>query len=172
MNVIFDIEIARTIEEVGGWGAKDKMGISVVGAYIYKTDEYRIYDSNNISEFEHLVNQSNIVSFKGLQFDMEVLKYHGNFQPKKHFDILSVIKKKTSGFKGKGVMSLDSICRETLGIQKDGSGAMAPILWQQGKIGQLCTYLLKDVKMTKELFDFINKYGYVILGNKEIVRLK
>lgn len=172
MNVVFDLEIAKTVEEVGGWKHTDKMGISTLVAYIYQLDEYRVYDKNNIAEFGILVRDSNLISFNGLKFDMKVLKPYGTFLPKKHFDILHEIKQKTGGFKGKGVMSLDAICRETLGIEKDMSGAMAPILWQQGKIGQLCTYNIKDVKMTRDLFNFIQKYKYVILGNGERVKLK
>lgn len=72
----------------------------------------------------------------------------------------------------KGVFSLNGLAGGTFGSQKSGSGAHAPILYQQGEYDQLLEYNLQDVRLTKKLYDFIQTYGYVIDGNgmKQIMR--
>jgi len=70
-----------------------------------------------------------------------------------------------------GSFSLDGLAEGTFGLHKTGHGANAPILYQQGKIGELLEYNLNDVRLTKRLFDFIQKYGFVVDRAGRVVRV-
>jgi hypothetical protein len=37
-------------------------------------------------------------------------------------------------------------------LAKSGNGALAPILWQRGQVGEVIDYCLNDVHITHELF--------------------
>lgn len=57
---------------------------------------------------------------------------------------------------------LDAVCETNFGMRKTGNGALAPILWQQGKRGQVIDYCLQDVKMERTLLDLIRDRGEVV----------
>ena len=42
--VYFDLETRRTANDVGGWGNKHKMGISIAVTFSTKNNEYRIFE--------------------------------------------------------------------------------------------------------------------------------
>jgi hypothetical protein len=46
--------------------------------------------------------------------------------------------------------------------QKIEDGALAPVLWQQGKIGQLINYCAHDVWLTASLIKIAKKQNYLI----------
>ena len=60
----------------------------------------------------------------------------------------------------------------TLNHTKNGEGADAPMLFQQGRIVELFQYNLQDVRITKELFNFIQKYKYLVTGSYDIIQFK
>ena len=47
-------------------------------------------------------------------------------------------------------------------MKKTGYGGNAPVLWQQGKIGQVIDYCLNDVYLTTLLYFKIMSQGYII----------
>jgi len=63
-----------------------------------------------------------------------------------------------------GTLSLDSIAFSTLGRGKTGHGAHAPELIAKKKWAEVFAYNLQDVRLTKELFEFIKKYHYILDG--------
>lgn len=58
-----------------------------------------------------------------------------------------------------GGYGLDAMCATNFGSKKSGNGALAPVLWQKGQIGEVIDYCLNDVRLTKQLFDKILKDG-------------
>lgn len=63
-----------------------------------------------------------------------------------------------------GYFGLDAVARQTLGLDmgKTGHGAHAPVLFQEGRLAKLMEYNLQDVKLTRDLFRFARKHGYVL----------
>jgi len=57
---------------------------------------------------------------------------------------------------------LDGLAEGTFGLHKSGTGAHAPVLYQEGKYAELFAYNLQDVRLTKKLFEFIKEYGFVV----------
>ena len=72
----------------------------------------------------------------------------------------------------KGVFALHDVTKATLNHTKNGEGADAPMLFQQGRIVELFQYNLQDVRITKELFNFIQKYKYLVTGSYDIIQFK
>lgn len=61
-----------------------------------------------------------------------------------------------------GSFSLDGLAEGTLMLKKTGHGAHAPALYQEQKFDELLAYNLNDVRLTRKLFDFARKYGYLV----------
>ncbi len=61
-----------------------------------------------------------------------------------------------------GSLSLDGIAQGTLGKAKTGLGAKAPLLFNQGIFSELYAYCLEDVRLTRQLFEFAVRNGYLV----------
>lgn len=59
-------------------------------------------------------------------------------------------------------LSLDGIAQGTLGKAKTGLGAKAPLLFNQGIFSELYAYCLEDVRLTRQLFEFAIRNGYLV----------
>lgn len=179
---VYDLEIKNNIEDIpGGWNNHAAMGISCLGLYDYVEDRYLIYDDHTKKEFleKYFMNPDVIlISFNGLKFDDIVVLTNWLVNPDPNsyrkcgeYDILDSVWR-TLGRNNfhKGV-SLGALCEATLHISKSGSGEFAPKLYKEGRIGELVTYCMHDVWMTKRLFEFIRIHGFVIsptLGRIEV----
>lgn len=171
--IIYDCEIVKAIqgknearkkgiEYCGGWKDFQGMGISCIGVYDYKENTYHVYCEDNLLEFQDLIDKRTwIVGFNSLSFDNLLCQANEITIPiEKSYDILVEVWKaaglgSTFRFPTHTGYGLDALCNANAIRGKTGSGARAPILWQQGKIGQVIDYCLNDVKMTKELMDLI-----------------
>ena len=103
---------------------------------------------------------------------MPVLKKHFDFDlfsiPR--FDILDEIEL----LLGRRV-GLDILAKANLGFGKNGRSLEASGLYRDGKMEELKNYCLNDVKITKELYELIQKQGYLLIPQKnseETVRLE
>lgn len=148
------------IEYCDGWRDFANMGISVIGAYDYEDDRYRVFLADNFDEFQTLVDQRKvIIGFNSLAFDNHLCEANDiNVPDSKSWDLL------VETWKGAGLgpafqypshagYGLNAVAGANIGQHKSGHGALAPVLWQQGKIGQVVDYCLQDVALTKKLFD-------------------
>jgi DEAD/DEAH box helicase domain-containing protein len=168
--VVYDLEIAKSVEDVGGWDnvRKGQAGISFAVSYSYKDAHYRVFGPDNLVKLkEQLEAAGLVVGFNHMNFDNTVLGnvLNAPLNIPMNYDILRQIQKSTGAFcKG---YKLEQVCERTLGenYKKDGDGAMAPVLYKDSKYGELISYCMKDVYLTKQLFDFIHKHGYILDAN-------
>lgn len=180
--VVYDIEIEKAvpdrrdqiiprIEYCQGWTDFQGMGIAVVTAYEYEHDRYRVFFADNLREFDKLQKSARmLVGFNSSRFDDLVLACNGVvIDPAKELDLLVEI------WKGAGIAvpreredfipklhggySLDKVAYINTGHHKTGSGAAAPVLWQQGKRGQVVDYGLSDCWLTKLVMDRVLEHG-------------
>jgi hypothetical protein len=70
-----------------------------------------------------------------------------------------------------GTFGLDGLCQGTLGMGKTGRGSEAPLLYREKKYSELLSYNLHDVRLTRKLFDFIRRFGFVLDREKRVVTL-
>lgn len=181
--LIYDVEIRKAILGKGetpkpgvsyckGWKDFAGMEISVIGAYDYEEHRYRVFCEDNIEEFVKLArNRSPLVGFNNVRFDnnllganrVDVFDANATF-----YDLLIEIwcgaglVPTWQGFETHGGYDLNAICVANFGHGKTGNGALAPVLWQQGKIGAVIDYCLEDVRLTKMLLDRVIERGWII----------
>ena len=164
--IVIDIETQHSFREVNY--DYSKLKISVVGLYNYTTDRYQAFRENNLNDlFKIMEHASQIIGFNIKKFDLAVLApyYLGNLKQFEIVDILELVEK-SLGFR----LSLDSIARTTLGVKKSGHGFLAINYFQEGDWEKLEGYCLDDVKITKDLYDFLKKNGKLMYQAKSGVR--
>ena len=100
-----------------------------------------------------------IIGFNIKNFDFQVLKPYLNFDTTKlpYLDILEEVEK-LIGHR----VRLDNLAQMNLGVGKNGDGLEALKLWKLGRIEDLKKYCVNDVKITKELYDYVTKYGKLL----------
>lgn len=173
--LIYDIEIVKAIplknkprvdgvEYCDGWTDHANMGISVIGAYDYVEERARVFMEDNLEEFRHLAASRLMVSFNGINFDNKVIRECWGIEIPNNFDLLQEIWK-SAGLgprfnpKTHGGYGLDKCCEKNFATRKTGSGALAPVLWQQKRYAEVIDYCLNDVYLTKQLNDLILNTG-------------
>ena len=161
---VFDIETQKSAEEVGGWYRADLMGISCAVLYDSEKDHYFEFLDEAVNELiEHLRKCDLVVGFNVKRFDFRVLGGYSdfNFDSLPTLDILEEIHNRL-GYR----LSLDHLARVTLGKEKTANGLQALQWWKQGRIREIIDYCKKDVEITRDLFLYGRKNGYLLFMNK------
>ncbi len=166
--VVFDVETKKAFDEVGGY-YPEKLGVSVSGVWYDGT--LRAFREEEFSEmFKIFESADRIVGFNSIDFDMATLKpyYVGDLLKLPNFDILQKVEAKV-GYRVK----LDALAKETLGVQKGGSGLDALTYYKERDWEKLTKYCLQDVTITKELYEYGKENGELKFKNKwnELVRV-
>lgn len=177
---VFDAEIKKRIEDCSkGWQSHDEMGISVLVIFDYATMRYRIYDDKNAPEAVALLHSYDlIVGFNTVGFDWKLINATWGQvvgeRKSEDYDILreiwlakglnpNIFQPSTHGG-----YKLDDVAFDTIGMRKTGNGAIAPLLYQDGRLAELTDYCIEDVRIERTLFEFIVQHGYVVRGNSVI----
>jgi len=181
--LIYDIEIKKCIqgrhephrhdgmEYCEGWHDHANMGISVIGAYDYVEDRTRVFCDDNIADFLDLCDDRDVlVGFNSIPFDNATIAATLNIPPFSEAKCYDLLREMWSAAglprafdsKTHGGYGLDATCEKNFGSRKSGNGEMAPVLWQQGKVGKVIDYCLNDIRMTKQLFDRVLIDGTLI----------
>jgi hypothetical protein len=187
--IIYDCEIQKCIPgkdgRVGGYNYCDgwqdflNMGISCICAYDYMEDCYRIFFSDNMRDFQILArSREHVIGFNSVSFDDNLCRANGIIDFDTDYDLLCEVRI-ASGQPPhyipnitRGGYSLGAIAETNLGVSKSGSGELAPKLWQQGKIGAVVDYCLRDVQLTKRLFDMAQADQLVDPTNGQPLKLR
>jgi len=160
----FDLETQRLAEEVGGWGNKHLMRLSVGVVYDSQDDRFYHYQEADIHALiEHLKKLDLIVGFNVKSFDFGVLTGYSSFD----FNSLPTLDLLEDVFSCLGFrLSLDHLGQKTLGTPKSGDGLLAVQWFREGKFESLSEYCRQDVEITKSLFEFGQKNGHVLFESK------
>jgi len=198
-KIVLDIETQKMFNEISDGTKPWLLKMSVAVTYSYNNDEYKFWTYTNQDELLQYLNGNVVIGFNSINFDSPVLlgenhklDENGNSSNGKYswtnYDIFIEIKKrlyrtvnkpiqetfsamkKNFNIHEKGVYKLDSIAIATLGKGKNGSGGNAVELFRQKKIIELFEYNLQDVRVTKQLYDFLKTYKYIINGNFDIIK--
>lgn len=173
--IIYDLEIQQLIpspkvnnlsgfDYCEGWHDHFGMGFACAVTFDTARNEYRIFDEFMLDDLKSAFKRTDVIAgFNILNFDNKVLApYEFEIPGAKCYDLLVEIAKAAGtpdDYKGLG---LGAVCEANFKTAKTGSGADAPILYQQKRFGELFDYCLADVRLTKKLLDRIMEIGHVI----------
>lgn len=150
--IVLDIETQKSFDEVGGFRNLEALKVSLVGTYLYKTNDYRCFLETEIGELEKLLMEKPlVVGFNTRRFDFPVLKPYLKFNPDT-LPQLDVMEEMTKVLGHR--VSLDSVASATLGAKKSGSGLDAIRYFREGDFESLKKYCLDDVRLTRELYEY------------------
>lgn len=112
---------------------------------------------------EHLNRLELVIGFNVKRFDYQVLTGYSKSDFKKlpTLDILEEVHARL-GYR----LSLDHLAGVTLGTQKTADGLQALRWWKQGRIREIIEYCRHDVEITRDLYLFGRKNGYLLFRNK------
>ena len=169
-DIVFDIETQRSFQEVGGSENMAKLGISVLGAYFYVDSSYRAFEEHELPEFEKLIRElahkkhGRVIGFNIAHFDLPVLQPYIPWNLKElPFVELMHDFKASAGFS----ISLDNLSQNTLNAQKSAGGLEAIRWYKEGKMEEIKKYCLKDVELTKNLYEHGARVGEVYFFSRD-----
>lgn len=184
-TLVYDIEVLKVPCEVtGGWGNPEGMLFGTAVVYEYDTDLYSFFGPAQKDDLIRYLTGNTVISFNGIKFDNSVLlgnNYAESDANTTHWsdvDILLEVVRSKFGVGSvqeaeervgrytahDGSIRLDALARGTLGLHKTGHGAKAPELIRENRWAEVFAYNLNDVRLIRKLYDFIQKYGYLIDG--------
>jgi DEAD/DEAH box helicase domain-containing protein len=161
---VFDLETQRSAQEVGGWDRVDRMLISCVVLYDSKEGVFFEFLESQIPRFvEHLKKLDMVIGFNIRRFDYTVLSAYTDydFSMLPTVDLLEDVHRRL-GYR----LSLDHLARITLETEKSADGLQALKWWKEGRIREIIDYCKQDVAITRDLFLYGRKHGYLLFTNK------
>jgi DEAD/DEAH box helicase domain-containing protein len=164
--VVFDLETQFLADEVGGWDRASAMKLSVAVLWSVKERAFRQYVEAQVPELiERLKRADLVVGFNHVKFDYAVLSGYpggeGLAGATRNLDLLEVVHKALGRR-----LRLDSLAQSTLGSSKSGDGLQAVAWWREGRLAELLAYCQQDVAVTRDLWEFGVKYGYLLYEEK------
>jgi DEAD/DEAH box helicase domain-containing protein len=162
--LVFDIETQNLIQDVGGWGNLKELKVSVACAYDSYTDSFSSYQEHELKGLIALCEKRLVIGYNIKAFDLPVLEQYG-LNPKKLdiFDIMLDLEVVTR----QRFIKLDSVAKGTLQETKSADGLMAVQWWKEKKIDLIIEYCMQDVKVTRDIFEFGRKNGFVRIARTE-----
>ena len=159
--IYFDLETQKSSGEVGGWSPVHikQMKLAVGVVWDSREQKYFPYRENQAEKLaEKLHTADLVVGFNVLRFDYTVLEGYGPFNLEKinTFDMLKNIKDEHDFRR-----SLNHLAQHTLGAEKSADGLISIQWYKEGKMDQIIEYCTQDVAITRDLFLFGEKNGYV-----------
>jgi len=173
-EVIFDLETKKLFSDINGNDPAD-LGVSIISVYSRTLNENLEEGEGKMQSFwEHDFDEmwpvfqgaDRIIGFNSLGFDVLALRPYTNFPFNKlsHFDIMYKVKEVF----GRRI-SLDAIAKDTLDREKKETGLEAVWYWQKGdkeSLKKLKEYCEDDVKLTRDVYDYVLKEGHVLFKDK------
>jgi DEAD/DEAH box helicase domain-containing protein len=173
-HIVVDVEIQKNVDDLPGrWNDTDKMGVAVAVVYEFLTDRYHVYLERDVAELrERILRADRVSGFNIWKFDFPVIFGLSGRQRKiemadKTNDVFLRIGKALGVDEVRGPFhllkgwNLDAICKGTFGTGKSANGAEAPKWYQAGQLARVISYCLDDVRLERDLVDYVDKNGHV-----------
>ena len=133
--------------------------IALVGIHDSETDSYSSFLEPELASLWKILERADLlVGYNSDHFDIPLLNkyYPGDLSRIRSLDLM----KEIQGVVGRR-LRLDAIADGTLGMRKAGDGAQSIKWWQEKEIEKVRAYCLKDVEITKKIFDYALANGHV-----------
>jgi hypothetical protein len=153
-KVVFDIETKNIFQDVGR-ADPVLLDISLVGLYDYESDQYLTFLEKEFPKLWKYIEKADmLIGFNSDHFDIPLLNkyYPGDLTSIKSLDLMAEVKKSLGRRIGLG-----NLAEATLGKGKSGHGLEAVNWWKEGEIEKIKKYCLDDVKVTKDLYEYMKR---------------
>ena len=159
-EIVLDLE---TKDAPQRWEGRDlaSLGISVVGIWSGLDASFKVFREGDVSSGlgPLLKNADRIIGFFVTKFDFPVLQPYLNFDLAE-IPVLDIFDDVTAKLGHR--VSLASLAKATLGAGKLGHGLEAVEWYKQGEWKRLEEYCIQDVRLTRDLYEFGNKFGHLL----------
>ena len=169
--VTFDIETANWMSDIGSSDPAD-LTIAIVAIHDSETGAYSSYLEPELPALWKILERTDmLVGYNSDHFDIPLLNkyYPGDLTRIKSLDLM----KEVYGVLGRR-LKLDTIAEATLGQKKIADGMQSLKWWRAGEVDKVREYCIKDVELTKRVFDYALEKGsikYQELGREREVKL-
>ncbi len=146
--------------------------IAIVCTHDSETGLYQSFLESELPDLWRILERTDmLVGYNSDHFDIPLLNkyYPGDLTRIKSLDLM----KKVSDVLGRR-LKLDSLAEATLGEKKIASGSQSLQWWRAGEVEKVRAYCLKDVEITRKLFDYALEKGairYRDMGQSREVKL-
>lgn len=168
--VTFDIETTGSWNR-GSWKPED-LELTICCTHDSETNTYDSFLKEDLPRLWQLLEHTDaLVGYNSDHFDIPVLNkyYPGDLTKIRSIDLM----KEVQNVLGRRI-KLDAIAEGTLGSKKIANGLQAQVWWKEGNIKKLREYCLKDVEITRKIFDHAlahNSLSFKELGRKNEIKL-
>jgi DEAD/DEAH box helicase domain-containing protein len=156
--ITFDIETANWMSDVGTSQPAD-LTIALVCIHDSETNEFRSFFEPELPHLWKILERADLlIGYNSDHFDIPLLNkyYPGELTRIRSLDLM----KEVQNIVGRR-LRLDAIADGTLGKKKIGDGAQSLKWWRAGEIDKVREYCLKDVEITKEIFEYALENGHI-----------
>jgi DEAD/DEAH box helicase domain-containing protein len=164
-KLVLDVETSNSFADVGGERNLRDLKVSFIGIYSYNKNAYFGFHENQIQDAAEFLQRAGlIIGFALNRFDIPVLEKYFSFNLSAipRLDMLAEFEMTT----GKRI-GLNALAKANLGLEKThASGLEAITLYREGKFEELKAYCLNDVKLTKELYEFVKREGHLAFADR------
>lgn len=171
--VTFDIETANFFSDVGSNDPAD-LTLAIVCIHDSETGEYSSYLESELPQLWTILERTDmLVGWNSDHFDIPLLNkyYPGDLTRIKSLDLMKEIQQ-VLGRR----LKLDAVSEGTLKANKTGGkGGQSVIWWREGRVDEVRDYCLKDVELTRKIFDYALEHSsvkYKELGKNHEIKLE
>lgn len=157
-TIFLDLETQKGFHEVDR-SRLHLLKVSVVGIFDSYDDAYIAFEEKEFLRLEERLKLADLlVGFNIVGFDLKVLSPYllMDVRKLKVLDLLEEIHR-SLGHR----VSLQSLAQGTFKDSKSGSGWNAIQLYKDGRMDELKSYCLDDVRLTKQIYDYGLEHGKV-----------
>jgi DEAD/DEAH box helicase domain-containing protein len=165
LTLFLDVETQKSAEDVGGWQNIPDMKLALAVTYNQVTSEFKTHFEKDVDRLLlDLAMADKVIGYNIDRFDLLVLKGYTpwNLTRIRTFDMLADIYRKL-GFRVK----LGDLAEATLGIGKSGDGLQSLQWWKEGKVDLIEQYCRRDVEVTRDVYVFGQRNGYVLYRDRD-----
>jgi DEAD/DEAH box helicase domain-containing protein len=173
MNLVFfDLETQNLFEDVGGRNNTAALKVSCAVTWSSVRTDFAMYWERDVPALiAELKSANRVIGFNVKGFDYEVLK---PYAPNERLAFLPTLDLMDSLYRILGFrVSLDSVARATLGMEKTADGVQSVAWFRAGELDKVAEYCKADVDITRRIFEFGRDNGYIYylsrLGSKQKV---
>ncbi|HYS05249.1 MAG TPA: DEAD/DEAH box helicase [Candidatus Dormibacteraeota bacterium] len=170
LTLFLDVETQKSAEEVGGWQNVADMKLALAVTYNAITSQFKTYAEKDVDRLLlDLVMADRVIGYNIDRFDMAVLKAYTqwNLARVRTFDMLADIYRKL-GFR----LKLGDLAGATLGVGKSSDGLQSLKWWKEGRVDLIEQYCRRDVEVTRDVFLFGTRNGYVLYRDRDDRQLR